>query len=120
VAEILIQWGDKVSSLDPLYHHNYKDGDVIAICDNGWAWSNRELTNPSWRIIQLPNITKNELGTLVQTVSEEGTNKFLRKRSRGIQRSILPNPVKNQILNNQVSTFNNTFAELSAWIADHP
>jgi hypothetical protein len=29
-------------------------GDVIAICPDGWAWSEAELTNPDWRIVRAP------------------------------------------------------------------
>lgn len=31
-------------------------GDVVAICEDGWAWSAAEMSNPDWRILKLPNV----------------------------------------------------------------
>lgn len=61
MAELLIQWSDKLLSNDPLYSKNYKAGDVIAVCPDGWVWSDRERTNPKWRILKLPGVNPDEL-----------------------------------------------------------
>ena len=58
MCEVLLRVIDKVNE-DP-----YKDckllkkGDVVIICPDGWSWSIEEKTNPDWRILKLPNISK--------------------------------------------------------------
>lgn len=50
--ELLIRVVDKPGAPDnPLVS---AAGDVIAICPDGWAWSEAELTNPEWRIVKCP------------------------------------------------------------------
>lgn len=32
-------------------------GDVVVVCEDGWAWSKEERSNPDWRIIKMPNVS---------------------------------------------------------------
>jgi len=109
MAEILIKWEDSGAAF------NYRKGDVIAICPNGWQWSNAEMTNPAWRIIKLPNIGMSIIEYLTSPdFNLDGTVK--NKRGNLLDTTKLPGAVRNQINNNQVVTFNITGPEVLAWI----
>lgn len=65
-----------------------KAGDVIAICQNGWAWSPAELTNPDWRIVKV-----NILQTQADAFLSRANNPLVkRRREWTIDFSKLPNP----------------------------
>lgn len=32
-------------------------GDVVVVCEDGWAWSKEERANPDWRILKMPNVS---------------------------------------------------------------
>lgn len=40
-------------------------GDVIVAVPNGWAWGDKELTEPFWRILKLPNVSEAMAQSLV-------------------------------------------------------
>ena len=40
-------------------------GDVVVVVENGWSWSQKELTNPDWRILKLPNILVDDVVDLL-------------------------------------------------------
>lgn len=43
-----------------------KAGDAISIEPDGHSWSNREETNPEWRLTRDPNMTENEKRELLE------------------------------------------------------
>jgi hypothetical protein len=57
MAELLVRVVSKVNADPYLDVKCTKRGDVIAVCDDGWAWGPAELTNPDWRILKVPNLT---------------------------------------------------------------
>lgn len=58
MAELLIRVVDKPAHPDPYVDiQQSKRGDVIAVVPDGWAWSERERTNPEWRIVRVPGLT---------------------------------------------------------------
>jgi len=119
MAEILLNWVDKVPSSDPIYNQNYKQGDVIAICPDGWVWSNAEQINPNWRIVKLPNVTVAAIQNLTYPVIDAVTGIPTKKRGSYINATLIPTSVANQINKNQVLTSNISQATLLSWIANH-
>lgn len=61
LMELLIRVVDKGPGVD-----QSKAGDVIAICPDGWAWSQHELTNPEWVIVKSA-LTQIEADALLST-----------------------------------------------------
>jgi hypothetical protein len=54
--ELLVQIVDKVNPDDPAADAMcYKAGDVIIAQPDGSEWSDRELTNPNWCVLQVPD-----------------------------------------------------------------
>lgn len=95
MAEIIFWARDKVKPWDAeLDAQAYKRGDVISIHPDGWAWSQRELTNPDWRILRLTSIT--DLADLEDLRRPENDSGGLlkRKRSRFVDPSKLPAQVQ--------------------------
>jgi hypothetical protein len=99
MAELVIQMVDRVNpSSAKLDAGCLKRGDVIDICADGWEWSERELTNPNWRIIKLPGIPVETLLDLLEAqLAADRT--FVRKRSRYLDIDSLPSNIKNKITN---------------------
>ena len=117
MAEILLQWVDKVPSSDPLYGKNYKQGDVIALCPDGWAWSSLEQTNPNWRIVKLPNVTVAQIQNLIAVEFDPITEDIVNKRTSYINGTAIPKNVYNQIDKNQVLTSQIDYTTILGWIA---
>ena len=67
-----------------------KRGDVIAIRPDGWAWSNEELTNPDWRIIQV-DILQSTVDALTAVAQNFPVGRF-RRREWFLDFSQLPLP----------------------------
>ena len=42
-----------------------KCGDVIVVQPDGWTWSPRELENPDWRIVKIPDLLGTEKEALL-------------------------------------------------------
>lgn len=59
--------------------HDSKRGDVIAVCPDGWAWSQAELTNPDWVIVSAP-LTQIEADALLAVHSDPVTQASKRRR----------------------------------------
>jgi hypothetical protein len=58
MCELLIRVRDKVNEDDPyLDAQCLKRGDVVVVVEDGWQWGRQELSNPDWRILQLPNVS---------------------------------------------------------------
>ena len=57
MAEFLIRVHDKINP-DSIYLDAQctKRGDVIVACEDGHVWGKEELTNPDWRILQVPDL----------------------------------------------------------------
>jgi hypothetical protein len=80
--ELLIRIRDKNHPTDAnLNRQLTKRGDVIAIQPDGWNWGVRELTNPDWRIISVPNLTRRQEEQLLEGDSYS-LDDFPRKRKR--------------------------------------
>jgi len=80
--ELLVRIVDKVN---PDFYLNLgcsKRGDVIVVKPDGWAWGSDELSNPQWRILQVPNLTLEEAEALAAPeVLQAGNSKeTLQKR----------------------------------------
>ena len=67
MAEILIQIVDKVDNTHTLRAFNYSAGDVIDIQQDQWPWTQKELTNPSWRVVRLNNVAVSSLVDMCST-----------------------------------------------------
>lgn len=57
MCELLIRVRDKTNDDPYLDARCLKRGDVVVVVEDGWQWEREELTNPDWRILQLPNVT---------------------------------------------------------------
>ena len=116
MCEILIRWQDKVPQADPLYAFNFRKGDVLAVCSDGWQWSPAEQTNTQWRIIKLPNITESLIQYLLDVDFDVITGAFKNKRKNFMDAIKIPQNVINQINNNQVLTSQIDGSTLLSWI----
>lgn len=90
MAVDVLFWGrDKELNGDPeLDQVSYKRLDVIDIRPAPWAWSQRELTRPEWRILRLTNaaITVADMAELLQPEREAAS---LQPRVRRMRRAFL-------------------------------
>ena len=67
-----------------------KAGDVIAICPDGWPWSQEELTRDEWRIVRCP-LTQTMADAILSTFQNQATGKFVRRQNT-LNLTLLPNP----------------------------
>jgi hypothetical protein len=87
-----------------------KQGDVVAVCPDGWEWSTAELGvpvegNPNgnhnfFRIVKLPNVTVAQASTLLppeQDVDPENPSPYLQYRAKYLDKSKI-SPVTMQAL----------------------
>ena len=65
MAEVLVRVVDKVSSDPYLDAQCTKRGDVIHVAPDGWSWGTKEIQNPDWRIVKLPNVSESDLAALL-------------------------------------------------------
>lgn len=112
MAEVLIQFVDKVPSTDPKYVENYRIGDVIDIKPDGWGWTPRELTNPSWRVIKLPGIDPALLDVLLGVEFDIALGKIRNRRKQFVDSTKMTGAMRNQLNNNQVITLSITAQQL--------
>lgn len=57
MCEILLK-ATNATSPDPYKDVKcYKAGDVVVVMPDGWGWGSKELTDPMFRIVKLPNVT---------------------------------------------------------------
>ena len=61
----------------------YEAGDAIAICEDHWPWSERELTHPGWAIA-LIGVDPHRLAGWTTSLSDEKSGKLLLLRERGL------------------------------------
>lgn len=64
MAELLIRVHDKEGVAPENVDRVCQSGDVVAVCRDGWVWSQRELTAPYWRIVKAPGMTLAEAALL--------------------------------------------------------
>lgn len=82
MAECLVRIREKGSATFREFAEQFHPGDVIAIKPDAWEWSDRELQNPHWIIIQV-NFTQAEVESfLANELDELGVKnkKFRRQR----------------------------------------
>lgn len=72
--EFLIRVNDRSARVD-----DSKRGDVIAACQDGWAWSTAEQTNPDWVIVVAP-LTQAEADDLLAVDTDIATGNLKRRR----------------------------------------
>ncbi len=66
MCELLVRVKDKASDPDPTKDAMIsKRGHVIAICEDGWAWSAAERDNPEWAIVRVPGVTRDRYGMML-------------------------------------------------------
>lgn len=93
MAEIIFWAGDRGKTDQELHAQAYKRGDVISIHEDGWKWSEIELTKPQWRILRLTRIT--DLADLAELVQPEmSANTLMRKRRAFVDPAKLPLAVR--------------------------
>lgn len=56
--ELLVRIVDKTNDDPVLDPQLFKRGDVIHIAEDGHVWGHREVDNPHWVIIKVPNLSK--------------------------------------------------------------
>lgn len=52
MSEILVRVADTTPTLDT----SSRRGDVIAVCEDGWPWGDKEFEHSFWRILKLPGV----------------------------------------------------------------
>lgn len=97
MCEMLVRTRDKAPLDTPEAQARVSQrGDVIDICDDGWAWTYAERTNPDWTLVKLPGVDKEKMSAFLG--SEPGDpllNKYLRRRAfsfdiAGYQSGVIP------------------------------
>lgn len=70
----------------------YKAGDVVCIKPDGWTWSERELTNPDWRIVRFARCSVEDLAALVRPEMDTTgqSMRLRRRRAASINEAKLP------------------------------
>lgn len=111
--EILVRIIDKDQPDPDLAKMASKRGDVIAICPDGWPWSEAERTNPEWRIVRSP---------ILQTHSEvllagPNTNAVIPEKVRRTWKFHLDN-LPQSFANRFVGTRRDTVINISRGIAE--
>lgn len=56
-------------------------GDVIVVKPDGWPWSEREKSNPAWRIIPIPGVLTTVFASMLEP-GDDLVERFPRKRVR--------------------------------------
>jgi hypothetical protein len=83
--EFLFPVVDQAAAVDA-----FKAGDIIDYHPDGWPWTQRELTNPNWRIVRvdvLQSTVDAFMSTLVPQAGAKG-----RQREYQLVLASLPNP----------------------------
>ena len=57
-------------------------GDVVTIHEDGWPWSQRELTNPEWLVVKVPGVPASQ-GAILLASAFDAKNVMLWKRAKG-------------------------------------
>lgn len=84
MCQVLLRVKNKVNPDSPeLDVKCLKRGDIVTIVEDSHVWSPAELTNPDWRIIDLPNVTVNQ--ALVLTTPETDNIDLSPARQRMLQ-----------------------------------
>jgi len=79
MAEILIRVVEHRHSTPATAHLHIGAYEVVVIRDNGWPWSRKELNNPDWRVIRIPNTTMDALTNWTDSqLMEDGALVFKR------------------------------------------
>lgn len=82
MCELLIRTVDKAPLDTPeAYARMPQRGDVIAIRDDGWNWSDMERAKPFWTIIKIPGAPVDAMAAfLAREPGDSFLNKYLRRR----------------------------------------
>lgn len=93
MAELVIQVVDRTNAENPaLDAVCWKAGDVIEVKPDGWNWTARERTNPSWRIVRVPLLTSEVQAALAVDRPEGGAMR--RRRRYTLELAALPQPAR--------------------------
>ena len=118
MAEALISFQDQLPSSDPNYKLRYRAGEIITIQQDGWPWSDAELTNPQWRIIKAPGLDANAIQAWL-AASVDVNNNLLMRRSKFLDTTKIPNQISKQLQTNQTLTLTAAqVSTLSSWISN--
>ncbi|MEK9721994.1 MAG: hypothetical protein VW405_00740 [Rhodospirillaceae bacterium] len=84
--ELLIFAVDRPFSTRRELVERYMRGDVVIAKPDGWPWSQRELTNPDWRILRV-GLLKSETDALSAAETDiSGIKTLKRKRPRALEK----------------------------------
>lgn len=89
MCEVLIRTQDKTVPGDEKRAMRMQRGDVIVVMPDGWRWSERELTNPGWRLLRLPGLPPEAMIELQVPVRDKD-GVVIAKRARGIDLDSIP------------------------------
>lgn len=120
MCEALIAITDRLPSSDPNYALNYLALDIIVVCDDGWAWSEAELTNPDWRVLKVPGVSTSYAAQFSATRIDQVTGRLTRLRDWCFDSAQVPTAVMTYLANHQVITL--TAAQASTamtWVRKH-
>lgn len=115
MAELLIWIEDQAPERHPLKAHTYLKGEVIAVCPDGWEWSERERTHPKWRLVKAPGVAANLLADLTIPRFAQVTGEIVLKRDQGIDVDALALPLRTRLLASQEITL--SAGERTAFLA---
>jgi hypothetical protein len=98
MAEFLIRVHDKTNP-NSIYEdvRCMKRGDVVVVCEDGWPWSQKELTAPYWRIVKVPGMPMEEAQALTTPeLGDINVNRMLRRRAfkLDVDNVNLPNAIR--------------------------
>jgi len=123
MCEILLQFTKPdIPNTDPRYSQRCLQGDVIAVCPDGWVWSDREQTNPNWRVLKIPGLseTNPQVQRLTQARVDPVSSALLRKREFVLDVAAIPSAIKTYLVNHQTITLTTAQAQtVVGWIKNH-
>lgn len=90
MAELLVRVVDKVNPNDPdLDLQCLKRGDVVAVGEDGWPWSGKELSNPDWKVMYFPGATVSAANSYLAPELPDGPDDTSTKRRRAFAFNLL-------------------------------
>lgn len=81
MAEVLIRLVDKKNDDPYLDAAASKMGDVVAVEEDGWAWSETERTHSEWLLLSVPDAVRDDFDSYLRPEpGDPTTNRMLQRR----------------------------------------
>lgn len=89
MCEVVFRVMDKAAPDDPRRAVRTSRGCVIDVLPDGWGFSERELTNPEWRIVRFPGLPQEAFADCQQPIYDRD-RKLVARRARAVDLDSIP------------------------------